>query len=502
MERLTENLKKGLDFPKNQRYHPGIKIKEKGHCEMEVMSRFAQEQLEKYGRGSLYRPAQSQKLKLAFYYDACEKKKRKVITGETEEELHKNRIAFLESLANGAISQAPAVQPSPTPVSESLLLEKLADLEKAVSKNNRRYKDGTVRDLVEEFLRMRKNDSSLSYSGWEDLRTRGNHLIRFMGNNRISELTHEGLVQFLADFSSSRKGGKPYSEKTLSNQREFLKKVLKYAQSHTYMSRERLDDLTSDLPLPANAAKFDKNKRFVDYGELGRCLALFHKTAEGGSDTARNGTDGMLYYFVLRIMFLTGLRPEELFALEYDCLKPGENLIEVRQALKKTDKGGRKFQIGQTKTACSNRKVPAIDRVFYYFEKLGQVMELNGAREKALELGNGNFVITNIRGELCNLHTLSENLRKLQESRGNHDGYVTFYTMRHCFTTQLDNEDANENDVERALGHVLPDVGNRHYRADTGRFIQRLLPSLEKMEAKLEKSFWTSLDSLEIVEKM
>ena len=317
---------------------------------------YYEEQTKKYGIGSIFeREAQSGKKGIAFYYEKANgKKDRKQFSGMTEEELLKKREDFLKGVARDKcmadLGLSDVIEMPNTATSQQKIMNELASLKSAVEESKKRYKDATVREIVNEVLDIRKNDKNIGHSGWMDLRTRGNNIIKFMGDKHISDLTHQDVVRFVADFSISRE--KPYSEKTIKNLRAFFCKVMEYAQKHGYMSRDQLEDITSDIAIPNNVKSHNKNERFIDYDELGFCMARLHMPKTTKQNHTCKSTDGMVYYLTGRIFFLTGMRPQELFSLEFNDLFRDKKYIVVRNALKQQDtkNGSRKFQKGTTKT--------------------------------------------------------------------------------------------------------------------------------------------------------
>ena len=156
---------------------------------------YYEEQTKKYGIGSIFeREAQSGKKGIAFYYEKANgKKDRKQFSGMTEEELLKKREDFLKGVARDKcmadLGLSDVIEMPNTATSQQKIMNELASLKSAVEESKKRYKDATVREIVNEVLDIRKNDKNIGHSGWMDLRTRGNNIIKFMGDKHISDLT-------------------------------------------------------------------------------------------------------------------------------------------------------------------------------------------------------------------------------------------------------------------------------------------------------------------------
>ena len=58
---------------------------------------------------------------------------------------------------------------------------------------------------------------------------------------------------------------------------------------------------------------------------------------------------------------------------------------------------------------------------------------------------------------------------------------------RHFYQDQLDILGANVNDVEKAVGHVIDTVAERHYKVNE-QYLKRLLPYIEQLGTMLENA--------------
>ena len=59
---------------------------------------------------------------------------------------------------------------------------------------------------------------------------------------------------------------------------------------------------------------------------------------------------------------------------------------------------------------------------------------------------------------------------------------------RHCYQDNLDGLGAKDEDVERAVGHTLANVANRHYKT-CDHYLRRLPPFIEDMNRLIEQEF-------------
>ena len=199
--------------------------------------------------------------------------------------------------------------------------------------------------------------------------------------------------------------------------------------------------------------------------------------------------DNPRYYLMVRILALTGMRGQELLALEKKDLVRSKNYIHIRQALVEQDAkafGGRNFTLGKTKTTSSVRKVPAIDEVFTYFDQLEQLMEESGARKKSIAAGNQNFVIVDKNGNIVDKRALIRNLGNYSK-RHNGKG-LGLHTLRHCYMSYLEQLGVDKRYIELSVGHVQQGVAEKYYFADSDTYIKVLLPEIKKIEENIHQA--------------
>ena len=68
---------------------------------------------------------------------------------------------------------------------------------------------------------------------------------------------------------------------------------------------------------------------------------------------------------------------------------------------------------------------------------------------------------------------------------------------RHCYQDYLDRLDAREDDVEKAVGHVLMGMGNKAYK-NNENYLIRLLPLVEELGKNIENAYQSSLKKMEL----
>lgn len=336
----------------------------------------------------------------------------------------------------------------------------------------------TVKEAVDSFLNYYK--PMVSYQTYKGEITNANHIKRLLGDKLVTEVTFIDF-QSLVNTISQGKDGKQAAEKTVRNIIISFKRLMKYCRKQKWLSLDDLELITSGIKIPTYITDTDhelevKKSKHLDYEQVGAILRTLEKNR--------------IYYFVTRILFLTGMRPQEFFALEKSDLVPAENYINVCQALVIQEKKGetdRTFGKGTTKNKFSRRKVPAIPVVFKYFEELEKTIGKEGGRKKALENGNGNMVFVDRNGNIANVHTFGVNMDRYIQ-RHMTGVKLTLNMPRHCYQDYLDKLKAKDSDVEKAVGHVLNQVSERYYKAGE-YYIERLLPYIQQMENDIECAY-------------
>ncbi len=333
--------------------------------------------------------------------------------------------------------------------------------------------DKTMTEAVEEYLVMYK--PTVGYSTYRAEASFASLVKERAGGMRLADFGYNAFQTLLNELVTM-KDGSPRAEKSLRGIRIFIKNVLKHARRNCWISAEDFELATDGIRIPKSAREYDKNERFLEYEELAAIL----KILEGSRR----------YYLIVRILVLTGMRGQELFALEKRDLVREKNYINVRQALVEQEKkrpGERSFVIGATKTLGSVRKVPAVDEVFRYFDELEQMTAESGARARAAELGNRELVFVDGRGQVVDKRALVRNLSNYIKAR-DPEKKLGLHSMRHCFISYLERQKVEMRYVELAVGHVLQGVGEKYYVASSDTYLEVLLPEIRKVQQKIDEA--------------
>lgn len=402
---------------------------------------------------------------IAFYYDDLSgRRERKVFTGKDKETLIGRRTEFLTELYYEKAKQE-NLKASEAVCSGSLYRK--IEIQNAPACNV------TIGEAVERHLKLYK--ARVEYKTYKGVESTSKHIVKYLGKKKVNEITFDDF-QKLVNHTAIGKDGKPVSEKLVKNVKNFFIQLMKYCRKQRWLTGEDVGCIIEDVKIPTMVTKYDKNSKFIKMNQLGKIFM-------GLKDNRR-------YYLVSRILVLTGMRGQEIFALKKEDLMRKEGMIKVCRALVEQDpnqRGGRHYEIGHTKTEESVRYVPAIPEVFEYLDEHEQFLINNGSRKKADKLGNGEFLFVDCNGNLIDKNQWCSNL-KLYIDRHMSGCSMTLHMLRHCYITYLEKAGAADSDVDKSVGHVLTSVSDKSYRADSLAYIKRLMPYISQMAEDIEKT--------------
>ena len=400
---------------------------------------------------------------IAFYYiDSYGKKKRKSFTSKDKDRLLEKKEQFLSSLENQKL-EIPLLADE----RENTLIHKRTIHEVQTLSHGK-----SISEVIKEYMEVYVH--TVAYSTYQQTLYFSRLVDEQIGSMKINDFSFMVFQKLMNDLAYMD-NQMPRAEKSLKGIKTFVITLLKFAKRQHLISAEDFDNATENIRIPKCAAIYDKNSRFMDYDSLGFMLNTLK--------------DNPRYYLMVRILALTGMRGQELLALEKKDLVRSKNYIYVHQALVEQDakaSGGRNFILGKTKTTSSVRKVPAIDEVFTYFDQLEQLMKESGARKKSIAAGNQNFVIVDKNGNIVDKRALIRNLGNYSK-RHNGKG-LGLHTLRHCYMSYLEQLGVDKRYIELSVGHVQQGVAEKYYFADSDTYIKVLLPEIKKIEENIHQA--------------
>ena len=164
----------------------------------------------------------------------------------------------------------------------------------------------------------------------QQARPRRPSVLDLIGSRRVTELTPDPLQQMLNNMATAG-----YSYSAVKKARTYITAALEYAVG------ERIIQVNPAIKVDLPGAKLRKpTKRAYSLDEMRRLLSAARSVS-------------LREHLIVRIFYVCGLRPGELFALRVDDVEP--TLLRIDEALKETEKGADRF--GETKTSSSNAYV-------------------------------------------------------------------------------------------------------------------------------------------------
>ena len=162
-------------------------------------------------------------------------------------------------------------------------------------------------------------------------------VLDLIGSRPISGLTPDPIQQMLNNMAEAG-----YSYSAVKKARTYIAAALDYAVG------ERIIPVNPAARVELPGAKLRKpTKRSYTLDEMRRLLSGARSVS-------------LREHLIVRIFYVCGLRPGELFALRVDDVEP--KLLRIDEALKETEKGA--DRVGETKTTSSNAYVSISDDLY------------------------------------------------------------------------------------------------------------------------------------------
>lgn len=437
--------------------------------------------LNKYGEGSIYqKPGKKDQLQF-LYDDETGTKRRKALSIPEGADPQQVKLEFIiKTLTNRY--QLQQEQKKRQLLQETIsqdFLEKVDKIVEALPETKKTLNPctKTVSQVVDEYL-VNAKSRNIAYSTYIGYCSYAGKIKQGMGTKLIKDVTKIDLETTLNN-ARNDKNQELLSKSYIRATRTFFTQVLKFAKKKKYIMS--YDEITTDVEMPLNLKKSSSEDLFLDYNELGKVLFCLR--------------DYFRFFVILRILVITGLRGQELFALKKQDIDRTNQCLHIRQALKKqekttTDPNDRRYKIGNTKTESSSRLVPATDTVFKLLDEWLEYTKEKGIQKKAIEMGNGELIFTDENGRVLDKEYIRLILWRY-EKKFPEMPHVSFHMMRHCFATFLDRENCPLRLIQQALGHSTTNgsVTEIHYIAPNPNYISRIMPYVQKVDDKIDRAY-------------
>lgn len=392
--------------------------------------------LDVIGGGSVYTIDEDKGTKgLAFYYKVNgSDKKRKVVTGHSDEELREKAIKFLDKLESDCELVIMAAQVALAEASKPKVL--------------------TFCEVGEEWFKeysAKRNDRKkpISYKSIESRRLSLNKINSIIGDMFITEVSQE-VADSTVDKCSVKNDGTYYSKSYVGKLEQVLQLVVRYGRKMGYcdqvLDRVILDD---NLPVP------NPDDRFLDREQI----EIIKKIVDNNPR----------YKIIVEVLSKTGLRQEELFALETtDFTVQKNNRVAVKIDKTVVEEENNEYNcIPRVKTYKSKRTIyVGYDLYEKIMEYHNFVLSEEGEYERALrELNETEDVIfVNKDKQYNNKKTFRRSFKLYLKRNGgkDYDFNATLHMFRHSYASLMA-EKAPVEKVAKMLGDSQQTVYNNYY---------------------------------------
>lgn len=380
------------------------------------------------GNGSVYDVKQGKHKKgFAFYYTVNgANKKRKVITGKDEEEIREKVKKFLDEL------------------------EKDCEMKAMASKA-----EGLTFRMVSaewfEIYKERRNDKNnpISYSSVESREASLKRLNEVLGDVLITDITQE-MAESAVDKCSKKKNGTFYSESHVSKLEQVLHLVMEYAWENKYcthgLKRIRLNE---------KLTKPNADDRFLDKSQIKIIKEIVEKNPR--------------YSIIVELLAKTGMRQEEMFALETtDFVVQKDNRVAL--SITKTVVENEKHEYGmveRVKRLNSKRTIyityDLYERVMAYHKF---IIENESGMDKYNRKVNKTENVIFVNQDKCypNKRTFARNFKDYLKRNGGEefDFNVTLHMFRHSYASHMAEKTTAEK-VAKVLGDSRETVFKNYF---------------------------------------
>lgn len=248
-----------------------------------------------------------------------------------------------------------------------------------------------------------------------------NQVLKPIENTTINEITVAMIQKSLNDYSRN------HTQDMVNRALSIWRQIYKVAQ----MRELPIPDKTLQIVRPkSKVPPKRKTVEITDEDFFRFCDALLNYGV-----TRKGKHLSKVTWYMLMIMYYTGMRPSEVFALHRKDINLLTSEIRIKQAVgSDLDQTG---VIVPTKTELSSRIVPICQ-------------ELHPILQQLLKWSNNDFPFTDINGNLLDTTSVSDHIRLVSKKCG-----IEFrsYMLRHKFATDLINSGASARTTQDLMGH-------------------------------------------------
>lgn len=405
-----------------------------------------EEMVAKHGYGSVYFNKNRGCYQAAFYVNEDGQKKRKILSAPTYEDAML-KMATFRAGGMAFVGENEGVAP-------------VAPFAPVVHVSYHK-----IKDIWADFLKTKRGLKTTTYRWYEDM---GRTIMRELGEKNIEELRTADINNFLLDCQHC-KDGKLASDKRVKGFNKLIKAIIQFAINEDYISK---NPYNGNVAVPKGYER-DQRKNVYTIDEVKKILDELYYS------------DSLVLKSIVPMLLMSGLRINEMLALQYSDLDRENNTINVHQAVVPRDRN-----MGTVKSLASNRVVPVPPIFFDIVENWRVYRSRAGFIKRAVRKGNGDIIFANSRGELRNDNTVRKDCRDFLEGIGLRRKGTIFHGLRRTYATFLNRAGVEDQVVAKLLGHEDADketsgaVARQHY----------ILPDDEKMELKKQEAVKKFMD--------
>lgn len=379
--------------------------------------------------GSVYeKKGGRQRLSYAFFYSVGGgEKARKVVSGNSKEELWEKAAAFLEK--------------KNAEYMERQEQEKEAEEEKG--------RPRTLGEAGEEWY-AEFEKTARTFTTKESRKCSLKKLAREAGDILVKDIDSR-KAQEIVDRCSLKADGSHYSKSSVDKLQQVLQMVMGYAVEKGYCEKK-----PQKARLAPGLTEPEADGRFLDREEIKEILDAL----EGNPR----------YKVMVRLLLATGLRQEEAFALnvgDFREMKDGNYEANICKVVREVGKNRYEIVPG-AKTKRSIRRV-SLPRAIYeeVMEYYEESTSRETAKQKALRLENKTegTIFVNKDMKPLNKRTFQRNYTKYLRGRGI-DYRVNLHMLRHSYVS-FQTENMSLDKVAKMIGDSI-EIANRIYQSLTG----------------------------------
>lgn len=209
---------------------------------------------------------------------------------------------------------------------------------------------------------------------------------------------------------------------------------------------DRVPDITSEVEIPQSMCPVNHRQKVTTTAqEIQQVCAVLGITHRRRESTIYNN---QLLSHAIWIMFLTGIRPAECFAITRSDIDAENMLLHIRRSIGSTSSAI--SAVKATKTEQSVRDIPITETVLQHLIAV-------------CDMSANNYIFTQYNGSLPNIDLIADRLSHAMKKQG-----IDFnlYQCRHTFSTTLITAGTDPRTVQELMGHASADMSVDYARSN------------------------------------